>query len=75
MRGLRNEMIESHSQFIGIATDTIDVDSSAGDMVIATEMNYGTSTFDFGVSSADINNAFGSGSAATHNARLKRFCQ
>ncbi len=71
MRGLRNALLEhsGRAHFTGAANVTIDVESAAGTMTFAKELDYGKSTITFGVSAADINNVLGG--AATHNARLK----
>ena len=69
MEGLRDAMIAFDDSFLGAKGVTIDVNSTAGSMVIAKELNYGVSTFDFGVLGTGINNALGA--AATHMSRLK----
>ena len=69
MRGLRDELVNFDATFRGDPGETIDVDTTAGSMVIGKELNYGESTFDFGVLGTGINNALGA--AATHMSRLK----
>ena len=71
MRGLRNALLEhsGRGHFTGAANVTVDVETAAGTMTFAKELDYGKSTITFGVSANDINNVLGG--AATHNARLK----
>ena len=69
MRGLQEALQEFHTSFRGTDAETIDVDTTAGSMIIRGELNYGSSTFDFGVLGTGINNALGA--AATHMSRLK----
>ena len=68
MQGLRDAMLRVSDTFIGDKDKTIDV-STAGSMVIAKELNYGESTFDFGVLGTGINKAFANGQ--TYMSRLK----
>ena len=71
MRGLRNALLEhsGRAHFTGAANVTVDVESVAGRMTFAGDLDYGKSTITFGVSANDINNVLGQ--ARTHNARLK----
>ena len=69
MRGLQEALQEFHTSFRGTDAETIDVDTTAGSMIIRGELSYGSSTFDFGVLGSGINNALGA--AATHMSRLK----
>jgi flagellin len=69
MRGLRDAMIVQRSSLLGLQADTIDVETAAGTMTLAATLQYGMSTFDFGIDETKINETLGT--AATHNARLK----
>ena len=69
MRGLRDKLVNFDASFRGDPGTTIDVDTTAGSMVVGKELNYGISTFDFGVLGTGINAALGT--AATHMSRLK----
>jgi flagellin len=69
MRGLRDAMIVQRSSLLGLQADTIDVESVSGTMTLAATLQYGMSTFDFGIDETKINETLGT--AATHNARLK----
>ena len=57
MRGLRDAMIVQRSSLLGLQTNTIDVESNAGTMTLAATLQYGMSTFDFGIDETAINEA------------------
>ena len=49
LMGLRDEIIRNHTQLLGGRTSTIDVTGTPGSMIFSASLDYGVSTFDFGI--------------------------
>ena len=69
MRGLRNALLEHQTAavraaYTGTAATTIDVETTAGSMVLAGDLDLGLATIDFGVKGG--NTTFGAGTAINH---------
>jgi flagellin len=69
LQGLRDEMIRNHTQLLGAASSTIDVTGTPGSMIFSASLDYGVSTFDFGIDETAINKPIDD--SVIHNARLK----